>query len=118
MSAAPQSETKSAHADMILQEVSRDYRVSIADIKSDKRNVEAVAARHEAMLRMSKDASMTSAAIGLACGGKDPSTVRYALKKLKGVRSRDTKGQFKQIGEIGEVKRLLDGVRIKAGGET
>lgn len=65
----------------ILDQVSAKYGVTRAAINSDRRSSDIVPARYEAMYRMSKEAHMSSPAIGRRMGNKDHTTVLYGIKK-------------------------------------
>ena len=65
----------------IVQEVADKHRVCFNDILSPRRNKESVAARHEAAWRMRKETTMSLPQIGQRLGGKDHTTVLYAIKR-------------------------------------
>lgn len=67
--------------EIILREVSDKHGISIIDIKSDRRSVPLVRARHEAMYRMSKETLLSYPQIGRRLGGKDHTTVLHGARR-------------------------------------
>ena len=69
--------------ELILDIVSDHFGVSIADLKSKKRNAELVFPRQIAMylIRNMTDASLK--AVGVILGGKDHSTIKHGIEKIE-----------------------------------
>lgn len=67
----------------IMNEVSRSFNVSPADLRSDKRNANVSQARQVAMYIVSEMTSMSLKAIGREFGGKHYSTVIYSINEIK-----------------------------------
>ncbi|MGN1442935.1 MAG: helix-turn-helix domain-containing protein, partial [Acutalibacteraceae bacterium] len=67
----------------IINEVSRSFNVSPADLRSDKRNANISQARQVAMYIVSEMTNMSLKAIGKEFGGKHYSTVIYSLNEIK-----------------------------------
>lgn len=65
----------------ILDEVCAKHGMTRAQVLSVRRAVPIVAARHEAMYRLSKETSMSLPAIGRRMGGKDHTTVLHAIRR-------------------------------------
>ena len=69
--------------DRIVAEVSRTYGVSPGDIRSKKRNAEISLARHISMYVIREVAKISTPSIGEEFGGRDHSTVLYALQRIE-----------------------------------
>ena len=67
----------------IIGEVGRTYNVSPADIRSSKRAAQISQARQTAIYVVREITQMSQAAIGEEFGGRDHSTVVYALKQVE-----------------------------------
>ena len=67
----------------IMNEVSRSFNVSPADLRSDKRNATISQARQVAMYIVSEMTNMSLKSIGKEFGGKHYSTVIYSLNEIK-----------------------------------
>lgn len=65
----------------IVIEVAIKHGFTGPEITSSRRFVPLVAARHEAMWRLSKETSMSLPAIGRKLGGKDHTTVLYGIRR-------------------------------------
>ncbi|GFP19835.1 chromosomal replication initiator protein [Candidatus Hakubella thermalkaliphila] len=85
--------------DRILQEVARYFSMSVAELISSKRAQDIVRPRQVAMFlsRELTDASLPK--IGQVFGGRDHTTVMYAVNKIKKALSEDTE-TYKQVQEI------------------
>lgn len=64
----------------IINEVCAKHQVTKLELMSLRRAVPIVLARHEAMWRMSNETSMSLPAIGRRMGGRDHTTVLYAIR--------------------------------------
>lgn len=64
----------------IINEVCAKHQVTKLEMMSLRRAVPIVLARHEAMWRMSNETSMSLPAIGRRMGGRDHTTVLYAIR--------------------------------------
>ena len=71
-----------ARVDSIINEVCRVYSVTPEDLKSGKRSAGIVFPRHVAMHIMNRVTNLTQDEIGKYFGGKDHSTVIYAIKTV------------------------------------
>lgn len=81
----------------IIAEVGRYYNVSPAEIKGKRKTAEVAMARQVAMYLIHIITDISNSAVGKELGGKDPSTVHYAVQKI----NRDMKAnpQFKDVVE-------------------
>lgn len=68
--------------ELILDIVSDHFNVSVADLKSNKRNAEIAIPRQIAMYLMRGMTEISLKAIGAILGGKDHSTVKYGTDKI------------------------------------
>lgn len=66
---------------LIAREVAAKHGVPMSDMWSSRRNVEAVAARHEAFWRCKNETTMSLPQIGRRFGGRDHTTVLHGIKK-------------------------------------
>lgn len=69
--------------DKIIEEVARTYQVSPDDIRSQKRNAAVSKARQVAMYVVREITQMSMVEIGQTFGGRDHSTVVYALHQME-----------------------------------
>jgi hypothetical protein len=65
----------------IVREVCVKHEITKSELMSVRRARNIVAARHEAMWRMSKETSMSLPAIGRRMGGKDHTTVLHGIRR-------------------------------------
>jgi hypothetical protein len=68
-------------ADMILGEVAEKHDLSIFELKSHRRNARIVAARQEAMWRLSRETTLSLPQIAKKCGGFDHTTALHSIRK-------------------------------------
>ena len=73
----------------IINEVSRTFNVSAADIRSDKRNANISQARQIAIYIVDQVTGLSLKAIGSEFGNKHHSTIIYALKEIKAKLEKD-----------------------------
>lgn len=73
----------------IIQEVARTYGASAEDIRSKKRDAQTSHLRQISMYVVSEVTGLSTKAIGKEFGGRDHSTVVYALKEIKKELERD-----------------------------
>lgn len=78
-------------AGQVLASVCRYYRVAIDDLRAQGRERSIAEARQIAMFLCRHLAGMPYAAIGAALGGRDHSTVIYAVRSVETRRGRDTR---------------------------
>jgi len=88
---------KTISVDMVQKEVAAYYRVSLADLKTKKRNKNVVLPRQVAMYLTRKLTAHSLPEIGAAFGGKDHTTVLHAYKKVEN-----------NLMAGGEVKKSID----------
>jgi len=74
---------KTISVDMVQKEVAAYYRVTLADLKTKKRNKNVVLPRQVAMYLARKLTTHSLPEIGAAFGGKDHTTVLHAYKKIE-----------------------------------
>lgn len=74
-------DTPLTSAHRIIRNVCQKHGFTLGELYSARRAWPLVAARHEAMYRLSKETSMSIPAIGRRLGGRDHSTVLYGVKK-------------------------------------
>ncbi|MCR5484383.1 MAG: chromosomal replication initiator protein DnaA [Clostridiales bacterium] len=74
----------------VVEEVARTYGANAADIYSKKRDARTSRMRQIAMYVVSETTHMSTQAIGDAFGGRDHSTVVYALQEIRRVLARDS----------------------------
>ena len=77
---APPADIPISDAHRIMREVCEKHGLTKAELLSARRDVTIVAARQEAMYRMSKETSMSMPAIGMRLG-RDHTTVIYGVRK-------------------------------------
>lgn len=70
-----------AHWRVICREVCVKHNIGIADLMSARRDQKTVLARHEAMYRMKHETNLSYPQIGKRMGGRDHSTVIFAVKR-------------------------------------
>lgn len=73
----------------IVQEVARTYGIDATDIRSKKRDAQTSRTRQIAIYVVSKVTGMATKAIGNEFGGRDHSTIVYALKEISAEIERD-----------------------------
>jgi len=69
--------------ELILDIVSEHFNISITDLKSNKRNAEISNSRQISMYLMRTLTDITYDAIGILLGGKDHSTIKHGVDKIK-----------------------------------
>ena len=67
----------------IISEVSRTYSVSAQDIRSNKRSAQISSARQIAIYIVREITQMSMSAIGEEFGGRDHSTIVYAIQQVE-----------------------------------
>jgi len=68
---------------VIMEQVSRRFKVDVKSILGSKRNKEIVLARQVAMLLCREELGLSYPALGRLFGGKDHTTVLHSIKKIK-----------------------------------
>lgn len=68
-------------ADQIIAQVADQHDLTVPEIKSRRRDVIVVAARHHAIYRLGKETTMSLKMIGRKFGGMDHTSVLHAMKK-------------------------------------
>ncbi len=68
--------------DLILEIVADHFNITVADLKSNKRNAEIAIPRQIAMYLIRSMTETSLKAIGVILGGKDHSTVKYGCEKI------------------------------------
>ncbi|MEG1848963.1 MAG: helix-turn-helix domain-containing protein, partial [Oscillospiraceae bacterium] len=91
------SQPISVTVERIINEVSRYYEVTPADIRSAKRSAQVSMARQASMYIIRAVTQMSMASIGEEFGGRDHSTVVYALGQVE--KSLETNQHFKNTLE-------------------
>ncbi|MCL2508421.1 MAG: chromosomal replication initiator protein DnaA [Oscillospiraceae bacterium] len=76
--------------DEVITEVARTYGADPADIRSKKRDAQTSRMRQISMYVVSEITGMSTKAIGLDFGGRDHSTVVYALQEMKRLLAKDS----------------------------
>ena len=84
------SQPVSVTVEHIINEVSRYYEVSPQDIRSNRRTAHVSLARQVAMHVVREVTQMSTEAIGEEFGGRDHSTVVYALKQVQKMTEQNT----------------------------
>lgn len=79
--------------DKIISEVARTYQVSAQDIRSTKRAANISNARQIAIYIVREITQMSMAAIGDEFGGRDHSTVVYAVRQVEELMERDSRAK-------------------------
>lgn len=85
----PAVQTKTVTPDGIIRTVAEYYKVTEADIVSQKRNREVARARQVAMYLIRETTQMSTTRIGEMFGGRDHSTVMYACDKIQEMAEND-----------------------------
>lgn len=67
----------------IMLEICVTHQVTMNDLRSARRDRKVVAARHEAAFRMNDETAMTLHQIGYRLGGRDHTTILYAISRHK-----------------------------------
>lgn len=67
----------------ICVEVCYKHKVTMVELTSECRSKEIVAARYEAAYRLRYEAGLSSSMIGRRLGGRDHTTILYALKRYE-----------------------------------
>jgi len=91
------SQPVSVTIEHIIDEVSRYYEVSPQDVRSPRRTAQISTARQVAMYVVREITGMSMEAIGAEFGGRDHSTVVYALKQVE--KTMEENSHFKSIVE-------------------
>ncbi len=79
------------NVDLIVDNVARYYNLPVDDMKSKKRNAGIVNARQISMYIAKQMTDLSLEEIGESFGGKDHSTVLYAVNKIEKMANRDPK---------------------------
>ncbi|NMA80156.1 MAG: chromosomal replication initiator protein DnaA, partial [Clostridiales bacterium] len=79
--------------DRIITEISRTYNVSPEDIRSNKRSANISTARQISMYVVREITQMSLSSIGEEFGGRDHSTVVYAIGQVEKLMKRDVKAK-------------------------
>lgn len=95
-------ETRELSIEEIVKTVAAKFNIKISDLKSDKKNKNLVQPRQISMYLARKLTSESFPDIGVKIGGKDHSTVIYAVNKIKKHLDQDVKIR-KTIEEIEEI---------------
>ena len=98
----PAAQVKTVTPEGIIKTVTEYYKVTEADIISQKRNREVARARQVAMYLIRELTQMSTTRIGDMFGGRDHSTVMYACEKIQEMEQKDA-----------ALKRELDYLREK-----
>lgn len=72
---------------VILDQVSKSFKMDVKSILGSKRTKEVVLARQVAMLLCREELGLSYPALGRLFGGKDHSTVLHSIKKIKQIQS-------------------------------
>lgn len=70
-------------ARIIINQVAKKHGVTVADIRSPRRDKKTVRARHEAAYRMRHETEMSLPMIGKAIGDRDHTTVLFSVRKFE-----------------------------------
>lgn len=95
----------SVTVDKIVEEVARTYGVSIEDIRSQKRNANVSSARQVAIYVVREITQIPLAEIGKAFGGRDHSTIVYAIQQVEKSFKKDRSAKDK-VNDI--IKNIRD----------
>ena len=98
----PSTQVKTVTPEGIIKAVTEYYKVTEADIVSQKRNREVARARQVAMYLIRELTQLSTTRIGEMFGGRDHSTVMYACDKIQEMEEKDA-----------SLKRELDDLRSK-----
>lgn len=74
--------TKTVTPELILDIVAEHYNITVADLKSNKRNADIAYPRQVAMYLIRTMTNSSLKAVGVVLGGKDHSTVKYGIEKI------------------------------------
>lgn len=91
--------------DKIVEEVARTYGVSIEDIRSQKRNANVSSARQVAIYVVREITQIPLAEIGKSFGGRDHSTIVYAIQQVEKSFKKDRSAKDK-VNDI--IKNIRD----------
>ena len=95
----------SVTVDKIVEEVARTYGVSIDDIRSQKRNANVSTARQVAVYVVREITQLPLAEIGKSFGGRDHSTIVYAIQQVEKAFKKD-KSVKDKVNDI--IKNIRD----------
>ncbi|MCX8228871.1 MAG: chromosomal replication initiator protein DnaA [Planctomycetota bacterium] len=98
-----QRKNRPVQAEALIRVISRHYRVSIEDLKSKKRTHSIVFPRQVAMFLLRQLTPFSLEEVGHSFGGRDHSTVVYAVEKMKARQRVDT--QF--ATELADLEREI-----------
>lgn len=74
--------TRKVTPELILDIVAEHYNITVADLKSNKRNADIAYPRQIAMYLIRTMTNSSLKAVGIVLGGKDHSTVKYGIEKI------------------------------------
>lgn len=75
--------TRKVTPELILDIVAEHYNITVADLKSNKRNADIAYPRQIAMYLIRTMTESSLKAVGVVLGGKDHSTVKYGIEKIE-----------------------------------
>ncbi len=75
--------------DTILKAIAKYFKISLLELKSDKRNKRIAFARQVAFYMMKKLTVSSLQTIGVCLGGRDHTTVRHAVNKIESLQKND-----------------------------
>lgn len=75
--------------ELILDIVAEHFEITLADLKSNKRNADIAVPRQIAMYLIRTMTETSLKAIGVMLGGKDHSTIKYGIEKIAGEEKED-----------------------------
>lgn len=99
-----QGEKREITVEEIIKIVAGKFNIKIADLKSQKKNKNLVVPRQIAMYLSRKLTDQSFPDIGAKIGGKDHSTVIYAVNKVRDLLEKDTKFQI----VVNEVEDMIN----------
>ena len=102
-----------ADVENIINEVSRTFNVSAADIRSDKRNANISQARQVAIYIVDQVTGLSLKSIGSEFGNKHHSTIIYALKEIKGKIEKDVALKSTVDDIIKNINLTIGGFHVK-----
>lgn len=94
---------KKVDCGVIMDVVSRYYRVTVEDLKSNRRNKEVTGPRQIAMYLCRNLLNMTLPQIGLAFGNRDHTTVMHSCSKI----AEDLNGEKTLLKDMEEIKKRI-----------
>jgi len=97
-------------SDAIIDAVARNFNLTAADLKSGKRDKETSFARRIAMYLLRQNNGCSLASIGASLGGRDPSAVTAACKKVSQEIASDSHAQRR----LHEIQKQLNFYPIKS----